>query len=152
MTTVNDSAPVVVTGELMVAAPPEIVWEVLSGLSRWPDWNPDVKSVSVDGPIGPGTVFRWKAGPSNITSTLREVDAPRTLGWTGSSMGIHAGHAYRLEPRVGGTLVWTRESWDGLLPSLLRWPVRRMLQRTLDSGLAHLKVEAERRASGETPS
>ena len=39
--------------------------------TQWPSWNPDVKSVTMEGPVQPGTVFRWKAGPSSLTSTLQ---------------------------------------------------------------------------------
>jgi hypothetical protein len=34
------------------------VFSVIAALDQWPSWNPDVKSVSVEGPVRPGTVFR----------------------------------------------------------------------------------------------
>jgi hypothetical protein len=145
MTTVNESAPVIAATETEIAATLERVWELLANIERWPTWNPDVRSVSLSGPVAPGTVFRWKAGPSGITSTLHEVDPPRTLAWTGRTMGIRAGHVYRIEDRDGRTHVWTQESWEGFLPRLLRGRMHRMLQASLDTGLAHLKAAAERR-------
>jgi hypothetical protein len=55
--------------EIQIAAPPEIVWEVLTDFDRWQDWNPEVKSMSFDGPLAPGAMFRWKAGPGTIVET-----------------------------------------------------------------------------------
>jgi hypothetical protein len=57
------------------------------GVDQWPSWNPDIKSVELQGPVQPGTVFRWKAGPSSLTSTLQVVDPPREIAWTGTTIG-----------------------------------------------------------------
>ena len=143
---INRSAPAVASSEIEVAAPPEVVWDVIADFPAWPDWNPDVKSISIDGPVAPGTQFRWKAGPTTITSTLREVERPGAIAWSGKALGLAAVHAWRLEPRDGATLLRTEESWDGLLPRLLRGRMQRTLQDSLDTGLPHLKAEAERRA------
>ena len=91
-------------------------------------------------------MFRWKAGRATITSTLRQVERPRVLAWTGKATGIDAVHVWRLEPRDGGTFVQTEESWQGLLVRLLSGPMRKSLQKAVDGGLEHLKAEAERRA------
>jgi uncharacterized protein YndB with AHSA1/START domain len=144
---INHNAPAVASSEIWVAAPPELVWDVVADFKRWPEWNSDVKSMSVDGPAAPGTTFTWKAGPGTLTSTVQKVDRPSAIGWTGTTMGIRAVHVWRFEPREHGTVVHTVESWDGLLARLLRGRMQRTLQRSLDDGLARLKVEAERRAA-----
>ncbi len=59
---INTLAPAVGSGEIEIAASPEIVWEVLTALDRWPTWNPDVTAVTVQGPLAEGTEFRWKKG------------------------------------------------------------------------------------------
>jgi uncharacterized protein YndB with AHSA1/START domain len=145
---VNHNAPAVASSEIWVAAPPELVWDVVADFQRWPEWNSDVKSMSVDGSAAaPGTTFRWKAGPGTITSTVQKVDRPTAIGWTGTTMGLRAVHVWRFEPREHGTVVHTVESWEGLVARLLRGRMQRTLQRGLDDGLARLKVEAERRAA-----
>ena len=60
-------------------------------------------------------------------------------------MGIHAVHVFRFEAKDGGTLARSEESWRGLIASLLKGYSRKTLQRGIDSILASLKVEAERR-------
>jgi hypothetical protein len=142
---VDRSAPVIASSSIEVSAPGAVVWDVLADFPSWPDWNPDVKTVTIDGPVAEGTQFRWKTGPLSIRSTLREVERPRVLAWTGTSPGIRAVHVWRFESRNGGTIVTTEESWAGPLPRLLRGPMQNALQGGLDSGMPHLKAEAEKR-------
>jgi uncharacterized protein YndB with AHSA1/START domain len=143
---VDERAPVVGSSEIVIDAPPEAVWDVLAALEGWPAWNPDVKWVSVDVEIAEGTRFRWKTGPGTVTSTLQRVEHPRLISWTGRTFGIDAVHVWRLEPRDGAPLVRTEESFGGVLARLFRRPLRKTLTRALESGLSHLKAEAERRA------
>ena len=144
---INRSAPAVAEGSTQIAAPPESVWDVLSDLAAWPTWNRDVRSVTFQGPLAPGSEFRWKAGRSSLVSTLQVVEPPREIGWTGVTMGIHAVHVFRFEPDGGGTMARSEESWRGLIPSLLKGYSRTTLQRGIDGVLASLKAESERRAS-----
>jgi len=144
--TIDPRAPVVGASEIAIAAAPEAVWDVLATFEDWPSWNPDVKWASVDGEIVAGTRFRWKSGPGTITSTLQQVEPPRLIAWSGRTFGINAFHVWRLEPQNGATLVRSEESFDGLLARLLRRRLRKTLIGALESGLRHLKSEAERRA------
>jgi uncharacterized protein YndB with AHSA1/START domain len=146
---VKQDAPAGARSETEIGADPQTVWDILTAFESWPSWNPDVGSVSVDGGLEEGTVFHWKAGRATITSTLREVERPRLVGWTGKTTGIQAVHVWRLEPSDAGTLVRTEESWDGLLVRILSGPMQRSLQKAVDGGLEHLKAEAERRAQSQ---
>ncbi len=145
---IDRDAPATAEGEIQIAATPETVWAVMSDLSGWPAWNSDVKSMAVDGPIAPGSTFRWKAGSASLVSTLQVADAPREIGWTGKTMGINAVHMFRFEPVDGGTRARSAESFRGLIPSVLKKYSRNVLRRGIDSILAALKLEAERRATG----
>lgn len=140
---INTEAPVVGRSEIEIAASPEAVWEVLTAFERWPSWNRDVKSMSVEGPVSAGTVFRWKAGPATITSTIQRVEAPRLIAWTGRTLGINAIHFWHVEPRNGLTLVRTEESYEGLPARLLRGSLKKTLDRALADGLRYLKSEVE---------
>jgi hypothetical protein len=144
----RDTAPVAGEAELEIAAPIEIVWNVLSAIDQWPTWNPDVRSASLEGPLAEGSVFRWKAGPGTITSTIQRLEPPRLIAWTGKTFGIRAFHVWRLEEGEGRTLVRTEESYDGLVARIFRRPLAKTLERALVDGLRHLKAEAERRAAG----
>jgi hypothetical protein len=117
---INEKAPVVGWSEIEIAAVPEVAWNVLTAIGRWPDWNPAVKSVGFHEGIDEGSKFRWKAGPGSIRSTIEEVDRPRRIVWTGASFGVKAIHVHTFEPRAGGTLVRTEESCDGLVARLFK--------------------------------
>ncbi len=143
---VDRDAPVVGSSEAQVAALPEVVWDVLAGFETWPSWNPDVKSVQIDGPVAEGTTFRWKSKPGTIRSRIERLDRPGLIGWSGRTLGIDAVHVWRLEPRDGGTFVRTEESFSGLLPRLMRGRIQRTLDAALETGVRQLKTEAERRS------
>jgi hypothetical protein len=141
----NEEAPVVSAREIDIEAAPEVVWGVLTDFGRWPRWNPDVKSMFAPVDVAGGSEFRWRAGPSTITSKIRRVEPPRLIAWTGATLGINAIHYWWLEPRNGTTFVRTAESYDGLVARLFRRPLQRALDDALANGLRYLKAEVEGR-------
>jgi hypothetical protein len=142
----NRDAPVFSEGAIEIAAPAESLWDRLADLENWPAWNPEVKEISVDGPVAEGTVFRWKAGPGTITSTIRLADRPRAIGWTGRTFGVKAIHVWRFEQRGANTVASMEESFEGLMARILRGKLQRQLDATTQAGLRNLKVVAERSA------
>ena len=149
---IHDNAPAVARAHVEIAADVEAVWRLLTDLERWPLWKHDVRTMALHGRLAPGTIFVWKAGPGTIRSTIQEVDPPRRIGWTGSTMGISAIDIFRLEQSSGGTLVREEESWEGLVVRLFTRRLQHTLQSSIESGLAQLKVEVERRsAAGPRP-
>jgi uncharacterized protein YndB with AHSA1/START domain len=142
---VNRAAPVVASCETEITAAREVVWNVLTDIEQWPSWNPEVKSVSMRGPLSEGSEFRWKAGPGTITSRVEHVRPPRRVSWSGQSLGLKAMHVDALESHDGTTLVRTEESLDGLVARLFRARLQRKLEGALVGTLRHLKAEAERR-------
>ena len=60
-------------------ASPAAVWKVWSDTSTWPEWNPDVQSMTLNGPFAAGTtgVMKTKQGTRQIT--LTEVVAGRSF-------------------------------------------------------------------------
>jgi uncharacterized membrane protein len=144
---INEWAPVVGSCEIEIAAAPEVVWDVLTAIDRWPSWNPAVESVSVEGKIDEGSKFKWKAGPGTIRSTIKDVEKPWRIAWTGTSLGIKAIHVHTFEPRDGGTFVRTEESYDGIVARLFHGRLQKTLDSALEDELQHLKAEVERRES-----
>jgi hypothetical protein len=118
---------------------------VLTRFENWPNWNPDVKSMSFPGPLAPGTEFRWKAGPGTIVSKLDRVEPPRYISWHGRTLTIDAYHEWWLEPRANGTFVRTEEKFYGLLARVLRGPLKKTLDKSFADALERLKRECERR-------
>ena len=140
------SAPISESGEILIDARPDIVWDTLTDLRSWPRWMPGVKSIRLDEPLAVGAKFQWKAGPGTIRSEVLESDRPRSVGWRGRTLGITALHIWRMEGQGESTRVFTEESWDGLLARTLRRSLAKTLRKALDDGLPALKREAEGRA------
>jgi uncharacterized protein YndB with AHSA1/START domain len=61
-------------------AGPERVWRIWSDVSTWPEWNPDVLSIAIDGPFAAGTKGRMttKAGGTHPI-TLAAVQPGRSF-------------------------------------------------------------------------
>jgi hypothetical protein len=147
---INRCATVLATSQIEIAADPGTIWDIMTAVDHWPDWNPAVEWACLDGEFIPGSKFRWKASHATITSTLQQIRKPNKLAWTGKITGINAIHVWRLEPKDGKTIVITEESWDGLLSRIFRGFMKKKLKRSIDDGLKHLKAESERRSKGST--
>jgi len=143
---INELAPVIASREVEVEASPETIWDIIVAVDSWPDWNPDVKAAFIEGDLAVGTRFSWKAGQLTIRSTVLQMERPHHLVWTGTTTGIKAVHLWQIEQRGEKALVRSEESWEGLLPSILRGTMKRMLSRSIQQTLLYLKREAERRS------
>ena len=141
---IDRSAPATAEGDIYIPASPQVVWDVMSDIKSWPNWNPDIKAAVLEGPLAPGTVFRWRAATS-LVSRLEVVDPPHEIAWTGMTMGIRAVHVYRFEVDDGGTLARSSESWDGFIPNMLKGYSRRTLREGIEKSLQRLRHEVERR-------
>ena len=149
---IKRNAPVLAKGEIEIAADPETVWKVLSSIDRWPEWDPSVRWVSLDGAVAKGTIFRWKSGRWKIISVIQNVKRARLMAWTGRMRGIRAIHVWRLEQVGSDTHFVTEVSWRGLMVRLFRGPFKKGLDKAIASGLESLKAEAERRANARASS
>ncbi len=143
---IDQTAPIKAAGSLEMAASADDVWAVMTDFRRWPEWNPQIRAAELEGPLAPGTTFRWQSGPGTITSVLLAVDEPSELGWRGKTFGVHAMHVWRIEPAGTGVRVSTEESWRGWPTRLMRRRMERTLNEAIAAGLAHLRSEVERRA------
>jgi hypothetical protein len=144
---IDRQAPVVGECAIEIAVAPEVAWDVLAAVDRWPSWNPAVRSVTVEGAIEEGSMFRWRARPGTITSAIEDLQRPRRMAWTGTSFGIRATHVHTFEPRDGTTVVTSQESYDGCVARVFKRRLQATLENALRDGLLHLKAEAERSES-----
>lgn len=140
---INQKAPVLAKAEILIDAPAEKVWAVLTDLRNWPSWNPEVSEVSMYGEFEPETDFRWKASGVTILSRLQEIKPHNRILWTGKSPGIRATHLWCFDESGAMTRVRTEECLEGLLARLLAGPLNRMIAESLEKGLISLKRECE---------
>lgn len=140
---INESAPVIGTAEIQIASGAKKVWGIMTDFENWPSWNKEIQEMALEGPLAPGSVFRWKAG-TRIVSRIRYVEPYNVISWSGRTMGIKALHVYTFEERDGRTIVKTRESYEGLMARLLRGYLQKILDKALMASLVLLKGESEK--------
>ena len=128
---------------LMILASPEAVWQVHTDIDAWSQWQRAISTAHTHGPLAVGSTFQWKSGGLAIASTVRELEPPRRITWSGRSLGTDAIQTWTFQPQDGGTLVKTDESMEGWLVSLLKLISPGFLDKSLDGWLHHLKVKAE---------
>ena len=128
---INRNAPLVAEHSRIVRAPRARVWQLLTAIDEWPRWHSGISRAALEGPLAPGSVFRWISGGMGIVSTLQVLEEGRRLGWTGKALGTFTQHEWRLEDAEGGTRITTVEAMSGWL---IR-PVKLLAPRFLDDAL-----------------
>jgi uncharacterized protein YndB with AHSA1/START domain len=102
----------------IIAAPRELVWQLLVDLDSWPAWNSGV--IATEGRFAAGAKVRitadGKAGrgyPFRVT----ELVPPERLVLTGTTrVGLFTGvRTYLITPKAGGARIRVREEYRGLL-------------------------------------
>jgi Polyketide cyclase / dehydrase and lipid transport len=61
------------------SASPERVWAIWSDTATWPSWNPDVRSITLDGPFSSGTTGTMTTGNGTHKIRLENVVSGRSF-------------------------------------------------------------------------
>lgn len=144
MQSINQHAAVKCAKQILIDARPELVWNVLTNIAKWPGWNKDISYTKLNGSLQPGTSFDWKTGGTKIRSVLHTVDPHKHFGWTGKTLGIFAVHNWTLAEENRKTRVTVEESMEGFLASIFRGSFNKMLEKGMLSWLEMLKQECEK--------
>jgi hypothetical protein len=113
---IDETAPVCASSEILILAPIDKVWKLLSAIDDWPKWQSTISSARMSGPLQPGTEFIWTSGGAKIKSRLALVVPNTDLAWTGTTFGAKAIHIWHLKaPEEGRTVVSTEESMSGFM-------------------------------------
>lgn len=110
--------------EKEIEAPPETVWEVITDLDSYEDWNPHITSASANGELEEGSsvdVVLQPSGMSSMDATVEvtSLEPERRLTWEGKlfvSLIFKGVHTFELEPLDGDrTRFVNREKLSGLV-------------------------------------
>jgi uncharacterized protein YndB with AHSA1/START domain len=142
-----DNSSVYARNEITIAAPPERIWRWLIRAAKWPEWYSNCASVNflrgTPPDLAPGTEFKWKTFGATISSRVIAFEPARELGWDGRGV-LRAYHGWLIEPDGhGGCHVVTEECQNGIVPKLLWWYLRPMLERGHQTWVESLKRVAE---------
>lgn len=112
--------------DIVVDAPPRVVWDVLTDLPAYPEWNPHVRRAEGDLRVGAELdieVHREGARDRTMTVTVIDLEPERRLAWVGSLVSEHifeGRHVVELDAVAGDrTRVVNREQLSGVLAPLV---------------------------------
>lgn len=143
-----EEAAISVSDEVLVAAPPEAVWEAMADVASWPEWYRACRwTRDVDpGVRGVGDTFTWKAHPVVLHSRILEAERGRAFRFDAKAPGLRADHLFTLHAEGTGTRVCSVEVQSGALPwagrAVLRPSLVRETRAWLTDLAAHLDHEA----------
>jgi len=139
---IRENAPVKASVEITIHAPVEKVWLLLTDVTNWPKWQPDISASKIAGPLEAGIPFSWTTGGTRIQSRIALVKPYEQFAWTGKAHWAKAIHVWKLERLSDDqTLVKTEESMDGFLLTLFY--SSKKLEVTDRRWLDRLKLAAE---------
>jgi len=140
---VNKGAPVVSSSEIIIKASLDSVWETLTEIREWPNWQSSVTQVDFSGLLHEGLEFTWKADGITFKSKIHTMQPKTMFGWTGRTTGAYAIHNWTLSEQDKTTTVKVEESLQGLLPTLFRNYFQKRLDKGILKNLQELQLASE---------
>ena len=142
--------------EIEIDAAPQTVWNVLTDLDNYSEWNPFIIEAAGNVTVGEKLVNRMQA-PGGKAMTIKPavtaVEPAQTFEWLGhlGFPGIFDGrHRFDLEATpTGGTRVAHGEEFDGALVRFMRKTLDTQTRAGFEAMNTALKTRAEAQA-GET--
>ncbi|MGI9607949.1 MAG: SRPBCC family protein [Acidimicrobiales bacterium] len=128
---------------------PEIVWNILTDLESYPDWNPFVLSAEGNVAVGERLTNRLQnpgGKAMTIRPTVTAADPGETFEWLGrlGVPGVFDGrHRFELHPTATGTRLVHSESFNGVLVRFMRKMVDNSTLQGFEAMNAALKTRAE---------
>lgn len=140
---INENASVKSKNQIEIDAPLATVWDVLTDINNWANWQKAVSETIVDGEIKEGTRFNWKAGGLSFKSRIHTVNSMSMFGWTGTTFGASAIHNWTFKEMDNKTIVKVEESLQGVFPRLFRGYFQKNLDAGVRTNLEELKTASE---------
>jgi len=137
---INEDASIRDRQSVIINAPIEKVWGVLTNVNQWPTWFKEVKMAKCTN-VQVGETFEWHIRPSHFISTFQLVSAPTTLSWTGKSKLVRSIFVWSLEASDNQTILTVEESLEGFIVPVFNNQTK--LHNVLLDWIRALKVEAE---------
>jgi hypothetical protein len=140
--------------EIDIDAPTEVVWQVLTDLDRYPEWNPFITSAAGSAEVGEKLVAHLDP-PGGKAMTFKprvtEVEAGETFEWLGTLglSGVFDGrHRFEVEASPTGSKLIQSESFDGVLVRFMRKSLDNQTKAGFQAMNSALKARAESVVAG----
>jgi hypothetical protein len=132
-----------------ITASPDTVWNILTDLEAYSDWNPFIVSAEGNVAVGERLTNRMKQPGSKamtLKPTVTAADPNQKFEWLGrlGLPGIFDGrHSFELEATKTGTRVLHSEHFNGVLVRFMRKMVDNSTRQGFEEMNAALKTRAE---------
>jgi len=129
---------------IIINAPAETIWNVLTDVQKFPEWEPNVTKVEGQAGLGQKITVHTKFSERTFPVTVSEFVPNSRMVWSsGMPLGLFKGaRTFTLTPVSGGIQVKTREEFSGLLLPLFKGQIGD-LQPTFDAFAKALKAKVE---------
>jgi hypothetical protein len=147
----NDFSASRVRCDVIIDAPIDHVWAILTDLAAYHSWHPSTRLVQPEefSGIGPGASIWLRTNQGLPTElvfqvTVVDVSPPRLLRWEGGDPAIFFGrHTWTLTPDGARTQVVDQEAFSGSLADSVLLEQRSTIEAQYQAAMAALKERAE---------
>lgn len=136
------TAPVIADHRIVIHSTRDEVWRLHTDIARWPSWQTDIQSASLEGALEMGATFRWTTYNMSITSTVYAIDDGRRVLWGGAAGDIVGIHEWTFVDVPEGVEVRTIESFSGTAVAAEPGKYQGLLDQSLIVWLQRLKAAA----------
>jgi hypothetical protein len=131
-----------------IAAPPDVVWDVMSDPERWHEWTASIRGIRLldDGPLRIGTraLVRQPKFPPALWK-VTALDPGRSFTWKAGAPGMWVYGYHAVAPARSGTRATLSVRYEGAAGRLLGRMTRAITGRYLAMEAAGLKQRSEER-------
>lgn len=135
--------------EIEIQATPEKVWQVLTNLDKYPEWNPFIHHAIGKAQVGEKVDITFRSGSKEMTlhCTVIKLEPNRELCWKYHVIlpGLFRGeHSFTIEPMGANKVRFVdREIFNGLLVALQAKDIDTNSKRGFEEMDKALKARAE---------
>jgi hypothetical protein len=141
------------SNSVQISASTSTIFELYSGVSEWPTWDPEVERASISGAFAAGTVgaLKPKGGPESKMELI-EVTAGKSFAVRCKLPLCEMTFGHELTRTASLTTATHHVLFTGPLSAVFGFLIGRGIKKTLPATMNGLKhaAEARQRATGET--
>ena len=134
-----------------VAAPANVVWDVMSDIERWPEWTRSVRQAQLldGGGLRPGQRARIRQPRVPVAVwTVDRIEHGRTFAWHSDAAGLHSVGEHTVEPTGSdSSRVVLRLTHSGALAGVARLGWGGLIRRYVRLEAEGLKRAAQERGT-----
>ncbi|MBI5169888.1 MAG: SRPBCC family protein [Candidatus Eisenbacteria bacterium] len=129
-----------------IAAPPAVVWDVMTRFERWPEWTASVAALAPLGGSPPGLGARYRIEQPSLQPaewTITAWEPGRAFTWESRRTGMVAVAVHTVTPSARGCEVEMIVRYEGLLGPLVGMLAAALTRRYMAMEAAGLRARAE---------